>query len=124
MPTAQLLLDLLDPLDWMVHLAFLVPQGPLEQQVSLDSEDRRETVGSWPLQKGDKRAPVFLAGSSLTLALTPCRLTPHRVIRGILESEAHLARLGSLVSQDQWDQWDLPDHQGPQAPHTALMTLL
>lgn len=42
----QWLWDLPDPLDWMEHLAFLVPQDPLEQQVSLDSEDRRETVGT------------------------------------------------------------------------------
>lgn len=71
MPMVQLPLDLLDPLDWMVHLAFRVPQDPLEQQVSLDSEERRETVGSWALREEDKRAH-----------------------RAILESEAHLARLG------------------------------
>lgn len=45
MPMVQLPLDLQDPLDWMGHRAFLVPQALLEQQVNLAPEDRRETVG-------------------------------------------------------------------------------
>lgn len=42
----------------------------------------------------------------------------------ILDSQAPLARVGLLVSQDQWDQWDLPDHQGHQVHPMALMTLM
>lgn len=42
----------------------------------------------------------------------------------ILDSQAPLARVGLLVSQDQWDQWDLPDHQGLQALHMAHMTVM
>lgn len=48
-------MGLLDPLDWMEYLVFLVPRGPLEQQVSLDSEEKRETVGSRALQEDDRR---------------------------------------------------------------------
>lgn len=85
----------------MEHLAFLVPQDPLEQQVSLDSGDRRETVGTSAPREGDKR-----------------------VLRVILDSQAPPARVGLLVFQDQWDQWDLPDHQGLQVPPMALTTLM
>lgn len=93
-------MGLLDPLDKTEHLAFLVPQDPLEHQVSLDSEDRRETVGTLAPREGDKR-----------------------VLRVILESQAALDRVDWLVCLDRWDQWDLLDHQGPQAPPMALILM-
>lgn len=87
-------LGLLDLLDSMERLVFQVHLDLLEQRDSLGSEDRRATVGRGALQEGDKRAPVFLVGCSLTLVLTPRRLTLLRELRAILDSQAHLARVG------------------------------